>query len=67
MSSSCEDDDHLASQDIPCLLWNKQVHYPVLKPVEFTLTPFFLNINFDIIFSSAHSSPKWLLPFKFPD
>jgi hypothetical protein len=29
--SPCQADNHLASQEIPCLLWNSNVHYHVTK------------------------------------
>ena len=65
----------LASQEIPCILWNLKVHYHVckcpppvsalsqLKPFQ---TPHFLKIHLNIILPSMSGSSMWSLSLRFP-
>ena len=76
-SPSSEANRFSASQEIPCILWNRKVHYRVhkcpppvhilnqLDPVH-TLTSHFLKIHLNIILRSTPGFPKWSLSFRFP-
>jgi hypothetical protein len=60
----------IASQEIPCLLWNSKVYYhaysrmpldPVLSHINpvHILTHNFVKVNFNIIFLFTPRSPGW--------
>jgi hypothetical protein len=76
-SPSSEVSRFVASQEIPCILWNPKVHYCIHNfppPVSIlsqpnpihTLTCPFLNIHPNIILSSTPGSPQWSLSLRFP-
>jgi len=76
-SPSWERNNHLANQEIPCLMWNPNVHYCVHKglpllilshmhPIH-TFPPIFLKIHSSITFPSTPSSSEWSLPVQFPE
>ena len=74
---SSEANSFLASQEIPLIFWNPNVHYrshkcppPVhilrqIDPVH-APTSHFLNIHLIITFPSTPMSPKWSLSLRFP-
>jgi len=72
-----EANQFLASQEIPCILWNPNVHYRIHKlplpiPLLSQINPFqaspihFLKIYFNIIFPSMPGSFKGFLSLRFP-
>ena len=74
-SPSWEANRFSASQEIPRILWNPNVHHSIhkcplpvpineLDPVH-TLTSHFLKIHFNIIFPSTPESPMWPLSLMF--
>jgi len=76
-SSSWETNRFSASQEIPRILWNLQIHYrshkgpppvPILSQLDPVHTPTsqFLKIHLNIIIPSRYGSPKWPLSFRFP-
>jgi hypothetical protein len=76
-SASWEANRFAASQEIPRILWNPEVHYRIHKcppPVpimsrldsDHTLTSHFLKIHLKIILPSTSASPKCLLSFTVP-
>jgi len=75
-SPSWEANNHLASQEIPCLLWNPKIHYhvhksPPLVPILNQANPvnnfqiYFFKIHSNIILRSKPRSSKWSLSFRF--
>ena len=76
-SPSTEPKKFSASQEIPRILWNANVHYhihkcPLLVPILIQLDPVhnftshFLEIHLIIIIPFTAGSPKWSLYFRFP-
>jgi len=66
-----------ASQEIPLIFWNPNVHYrintcqapvPILSQLDpvHTSTSHFLKMHINIILSSTPESPKWSLSLRFP-
>jgi len=69
-----------ATQEIPRILWNPEVHYRFHKCPPHVSSPetarsspypplpsYFLNIHLNIILPSTPGSPKWPLPLRFPN
>jgi hypothetical protein len=76
-SRSREANRFAASQKIPRILWNTEVHYrihklpptaPILSQLDkvHTPTPHFVKIHLNIIFLSASGSTQWSLSLRFP-
>ena len=74
-SPSWEAKQFLASQEIPCILWNSNVHYRIHKRPPTVLiirqiNPFFLiqflKIHFNIFLLSKPGSSKWCPSLRFP-
>ena len=76
-SPSWEANRFSASQEIPSILWNPNVHYRIQKyspPVRIlrqldpvhTPTSHLLQIHLNIILPSTPGSPRWSLPLRFP-
>jgi hypothetical protein len=71
---SWEANSLLASQEIPRVLWNPEVHYlihkspppvPILSQHNPVIVPsHILKVHFNIIFPSTPASPKWSLRQK---
>ena len=76
-SPSWEANSSSASQKIPCISWNTEIHYHIhkslppvpilsqLNPVH-TPTSHFLEIHFNIILLSTPTYSKWFLSLSFP-
>jgi len=76
-SPSLEANWFAASQEIPRILWNPKVYYPIRKcpppaptlsqldPIHTPTTPF-LKIYLNVIIPSMPGSPQWFFPSGFP-
>ena len=76
-SPSWEANRFSSSQEIPCILWNSNVHhrihkwsprFPILSQLDTVHVPtsHFLKIHFNIILPSTPESSKWALFLRFP-
>ena len=74
---SWEANPFAASQEIPCILWDPNVHYriykcpppvPILSHLNRVQTPTsqFLKIHINIILPSTPGSPQWFPSLRFP-
>jgi len=75
VQSTCEANNHSASQKIPCLLGNPNVHYRVhkgpllvliLRQMNSVHIPYSIKIDFNIILPSMPRSIIWSLLTGFP-